>query len=174
MKASNKSSSMPSLAYTAPERVMSTKPRKHKLQELENEVNKSRIAIVPYLLFRKTWVIQEHLKVPSTFESRNSRRNCTNAFYPSIVSPKKTKHLHLWPPFSKDKWVQFRLFRKHLLSLSRVVLKKRWKKWNMISNRSCTNTMKKLLKSICWRNKLMQLEIKELYIQICSIKLKRK
>ena len=46
MNALNKSSSMPSLVPQMAEKGLPTKHRKHKLQELENEVNKSRIAIV--------------------------------------------------------------------------------------------------------------------------------
>lgn len=53
MKMLNKSSSMPSLVPPMTQKGMSSKPRKHKLQELENEVNKSRIAIVLLTLFRK-------------------------------------------------------------------------------------------------------------------------
>ena len=54
MKVLNKSSSMPSFGQHMQEKGMTGKPRKQKLQELENEVSKSRIAIVLFSLFRKT------------------------------------------------------------------------------------------------------------------------
>jgi hypothetical protein len=53
MKLLHKSSSMPTLVHPLPDGTLPGKPRKHKLQDLENEVNKSRIAIVLHPSFRK-------------------------------------------------------------------------------------------------------------------------
>lgn len=49
----NKSNSMPVLSHQILEKGKG-KPAKHKLQDLENEVNKSRIAIVSHAPLRKT------------------------------------------------------------------------------------------------------------------------
>ena len=50
----NKSNSMPVLSHQILEKGKGGKPAKHKLQDLENEVNKSRIAIVSHAPLRKT------------------------------------------------------------------------------------------------------------------------
>lgn len=47
-----KSNSLPGFSQNSPENLGS-KPRKQNIQDLENEVNKSRIAIVNYLSYRK-------------------------------------------------------------------------------------------------------------------------
>lgn len=62
----NKSSSLPAFVPEGSQGVINAKPHRRRLQELENEVNKSRMAIVLVGLVRKTWVTPELSKVDST------------------------------------------------------------------------------------------------------------